>query len=189
MKKIWTLTLCLLSLCWSLSAQDIPIPEGYELVDTVIYRQAAAVDTALTGQNIFSLLEGSGAQVSISQSPDIRKGMDTFVSSNASREISGYRVRIYFDNKQNARAASEEAQRRFESGHPGIPTYRSFSNPFFKVTVGDFRTRSEALQLLQTLTGEFPSAFIVKEAINYPVVDKSHAYVVDTIQIVRPAVL
>ena len=187
MKKIWTILILMVAgLGGSLSAQEISIPEGYMLVDTVIFRQTAAVDTALSGQSIFSLLEQSVTPVHVSQSASIRSGMDQYVAANGKRELGGYRVRIFFDNKQNARGASEEAQRRFERSHPGIPTYRSFSNPFFKVTVGDFRTRSEAMQLLQTLTGEFPSAFIVRENISFPVVDKSHAYVADTIQILRP---
>ena len=41
--------------------------------------------------------------------------------------------------------------------------YMNFVNPNFKVTVGDFRTRSEALALLETVKKDFPSAFIVKE--------------------------
>ena len=57
---------------------------------------------------------------------------------------------------------------RFKGMYPGIAAYRTYSNPFFKVTVGDFRTKSEAMRLLQQVKGSFPSAFIVKETINYP---------------------
>ena len=87
-------------------------------------------------------------------------------------------------NAQNARTASEEVLKRFLSRWHGIPAYRSYQNPFFKVTVGDFRTKSEALELLEQIKGEFPAAFILKENINYPVIDKTHSYDIDTVKVV-----
>ena len=36
--------------------QQIVVPEGYELVDSVIYRPAAAVDTSLVGKDVFLLM-------------------------------------------------------------------------------------------------------------------------------------
>ena len=67
-----------------------------------------------------------------------------------------------------------------------VAAYRSYVNPYFKVTVGDFRTKSEAMQLLQKIRGAFPSAFIVKENINYPVVDRERPVVEDTVRVLRP---
>jgi hypothetical protein len=68
----------------------------------------------------------------------------------------------------------------------GIRAYRTYANPYFKVTVGDFRTKSEAMELLSRIKSIFPAAFVVKENISYPVVDKSNAYVVDTVKVLRP---
>jgi hypothetical protein len=70
--------------------------------------------------------------------------------------------------------------------HKDIPAYRTYTNPYFKVTVGDFRTKSEAMELLSRIRSEFPSAFVVKENIEYPVVDKNNAVVVDTVKVLRP---
>ena len=67
-----------------------------------------------------------------------------------------------------------------------MAAYRSYVNPYFKVTVGDFRTRSEAMQLLMEIKSDFPAAFIVKENINYPVIDKENAFIVDTVKVLRP---
>jgi hypothetical protein len=52
--------------------------------------------------------------------------------------------------------------------------------------VGDFRTKSEAMELLSRIRYEFPSAFVVKESIEYPVVDKNNAVVADTVKVIRP---
>ena len=76
---------------------------------------------------------------------------------------------------------SEAALERFKGMFPGVSAYRTYSNPFFRVTVGDFRTKSEAMRLLQQVKGAFPTAFIVRETIGYPVVDRFHSYTVETV--------
>ena len=170
--------------------QDIVIPEGYELVDSVIYRPASTVDTALVGKNIYQVLplkeKGGKSDVVIHQTDSIFSAMNAHVKNNASRTLSGYRIRIFFDNKQSARVASEEALKKFESLFHDVVAYRSYVNPYFKVTVGDFRTKSEAMSYLTRIRKEFPSAFVVKENISFPVIDKDNSFVVDTIKVIRP---
>ena len=148
-------------------------------VDSLVYVPAASVDQSLSGKNIFNF-------VTVHQSQALSNAMSSKIERNKDRKLTGYRVRIFFDNKQNARNASEAAMNRFKAAYPGHGAYRSFASPYFKVTVGDFRTKSEAMQMMQRLKGDFPSAFVVKENINYPIVDKSHSYVVDTLTVARP---
>ena len=152
---------CVLILAMALCLGISPVIGAQELRDTSL---APAVDSTLIGKSIFNLLPN----VTVHQSQSILSSMNRQIASNSSRKISGYRVRIFNDNKQNSRGASEAAMGRFKGMYPGIAAYRTYSNPFFKVTVGDFRTKSEAMRLLQQVKGSFPSAFIVKETINYP---------------------
>ena len=170
--------------------QEVVVPEGYELVDSVIYRPASAVDTALVGKTIYQVLplkeRGGNADVVLHQTDSIYAAMNDHISNNGSRTLSGYRIRIFFDNKQNARVASEEALKKFESLFHDVVAYRSYANPYFKVTVGDFRTKSEAMSYLERIRREFPSAFVVKENISFPVVDKDNSFVVDTVKVLRP---
>ena len=167
----------------SLRAQDV---QELVLKDSVIYRQSAVLDTLLAGQDLFSSLpavaKGDPADVRVHQSEGIAS-----LAANPLRAIQGYRVRIFFDNRQTARAESDAMLQRFSVLHYDIPAYRSYVNPYFKVTVGDFRTKSEAMQLLVRIRDEYPSAFIVKENINFPVVDKSHPVVADTVKVIVPA--
>lgn len=167
----------------SASAQQVEVPEGYELVDSVIYRPVATADSALVGKNIFNVLPDN---VNVRQSQQIANSMKSHVASNGARTISGYRVRIFFDNKQNARTESETVLKRFKGLYPDVMAYRIYANPYFKVTVGDFRTKSEAMALLARIKGTFPSAFVVKENIEFPVVDKDNAVIADTIKVMRP---
>jgi hypothetical protein len=166
------------------------IPQGYELVDSVIYRPTAAVDSSLVGRNVFksmpSKTRGSSAYVNIYQSAEVENSMNGYIITNAERTIPGFRVRIFFDNKQTARNESETALKKFEALYHDVSAYRSYANPYFKVTVGDCRTKSEAMELLERIKHEFPSAFVVKENINYPVVDRDNAYVTDTVKVLRP---
>lgn len=172
----------------ALSAQTVP--EGYELVDSVVYRPVSAVDTTLAGKNIFVVLPsketGADADVNVYQSPKIADSMKEHIASNLKRTISGYRVRIFFDNKQTARVESENTLKKFNGLFPDVMAYRIYANPYFKVTVGDFRTKSEAMALLTRIKGAFPSAFVVKENIGYPVVDSDNAVVADTVKVLRP---
>ena len=180
----------------ALSAQDttavqqVVVPEGFELVDSLVYRPASAVDTLLAGKNILDIMpkkdSGAVATVNVHQSDTLSASLMEHVTANATRTMSGYRVRIFFDNKQTARVASEETLKRFESMYHDVVAYRTYANPYFKVTVGDFRTKSEAMALLERIRYEFPSAFVVKENISFPVVDTENAFVVDTVKVLRP---
>ena len=180
----------------ALSAQDttavqqVVVPEGFELVDSLVYRPASAVDTLLAGKNILDIMpkkdSGAVATVNVHQSDTLSASLREHITANATRTMSGYRVRIFFDNKQTARVASEETLKRFESMYHDVVAYRTYANPYFKVTVGDFRTKSEAMALLERIRYEFPSAFVVKENISFPVVDTENAFVVDTVKVLRP---
>ena len=182
---------------FALSAQEIEavsqtpeVPEGYELVDSLVYRFVSGADTTLIGKDIFHAMplkaRGDKADVEIYQSQEVANALRGQVASNSSRMINGFRVRIFFDNKQSARAESEAILKRFEALHRDIKAYRTYANPYFKVTVGDFRTKSEAMEVLSRIKVEFPSAFVVKDYIEYPIVDRTNVYVVDTIKVLRP---
>lgn len=159
------------------------------VADSIVYRASAAIDSTLYGKNILEIMpsrsRGGKADVRINSSPAISSALARHLAANPERKISGYRVRIFFDNGQNARNASMQTLEKFRKSHPEVSAYRSFQNPYFKVTAGDFRTRSEALELLESIRSEYPSAFILRENINYPAVDKEHAFVADTIKVFR----
>ena len=172
----------------ALSAQTVP--EGYELVDSVVYRPVSAVDTTLAGIDVFLVMpsrrSGDDSDVNVRQSDNMLASMRQHIASNSKRTIPGYRVRIFFDNKQTARTESENTLKKFNGLFPDVMAYRIYVNPYFKVTVGDFRTKSEAMALLTRIKGAFPSAFVVKENIEYPVVDSDNAVVADTVKVLRP---
>lgn len=139
--------------------------------DTLYCNMEVIVDTLLAGMDVFgtmpSRLRGDAGTVTIIQSREIRDAMKERVTSSSVSGGQGYRIRIFFSNDQNAREASMAVAHLFGGRYPGHNIYRTFVNPNFKVTVGDFRTRSEALKLLDAMKYDFPGAFIVRENIHY----------------------
>ena len=156
-------------------------PEGFEYVDSLVYVPVSRVDTAYVGKRVFDL--------NVRQSAELAGSMNEYIKSNPSRAIAGFRVRIFFDNKQSAKVESEKTMARFTEMYRGVPAYRTYSNPYFKVTVGDCRTKSEAMALLGQIKKDFPSAFVVKENICYPVLEQDFTYEIDTVKVLRPLAL
>ena len=180
-KTLLILALLLLLPLTGLRAQELVVPEGYEVVDSLIYVPLSVEDTTISGQTIYSAMSGN---VSITQPAAVQDALSRHIESNAQKQMNGYRIRIFFDNKQTARGDSEAAVGRFKAKYPGYSAYRTFTSPFFKVTVGDFRTRAEALAALKQIKIDFPSAFIVRERFRYPALGDD-SFRVDTLRIVR----
>lgn len=80
--------------------------------------------------------------------------------------IPGYRIRIYSESGLGAREEQQRMRARFLSYHPGIDAYNKYDEPFFKVYVGDCRTKSEALILYDEIKDNFPNPIIVPDYIN-----------------------
>lgn len=75
--------------------------------------------------------------------------------------IDGYRVQIYQGNKETA----YQYKARFISRYENIKVNVLFQSPDFKVRVGNFRTRSEALKIKQLIQNDFPATFVVEDIV------------------------
>ena len=131
----------------------------------------AKVDSTLLGVDIFTLIGQKGAgTAAVNQSYEIRNALARHIVTNAGTKMQGYRVRIFFDSDRTARNRADAIAAGFADRYPSIPVYKSHVSPYFKVTVGDFRTRDEAQRFASRLTnsGAYRYVFVVKEQINYP---------------------
>lgn len=138
--------------------------------DSVSFQRAPLADSTLVGTTVFQLLqqETGGGKVELSQPAEMQQAYRMFVKANGERKRNGYRIRLFFDNKQTARVESDELEKEFQLQFPQIPTYRSYTNPFFKVVVGDYRTKSDAIRELGKILPFYPKAIVVREAIFFP---------------------
>lgn len=88
--------------------------------------------------------------------------------NSKTHEIIGYRIRVFSDSGPDAKNEFEYTKARFSESFSKVKIHQEFVYPFYKIYVGDFRSRSEALKLLTQMEGGFPDAFIVQTKINYP---------------------
>ena len=154
MKKL-LLTLFLVISCGLLHAQELP--------DSL---RAATVDSTLVGKDILTVI-GTGPMYDYTEGAS-RSAFNRYVAANASRTMTGYRIRVFYESSQSARARSESIARSISANYPGVGVYRTFESPNFKVSVGDFRTKDEALKMFNELKSAYPTALLLKETINYP---------------------
>ncbi|MFT6849326.1 MAG: hypothetical protein ACJATA_000121 [Sphingobacteriales bacterium] len=78
--------------------------------------------------------------------------------------IEGYRVQLFFGSREGAIKAREKLTRF----HPELKDYIIFDSPYFKLRVGDYRTRLEAFKVYKQVVKDFDSVFIVPDQINFP---------------------
>lgn len=146
-----------------LSALILGFTAGAQELDSLT---RATMDTTLVGRDIMNLM-GSG--IKVSQSSAVRTALAGYISANRTKNVSGYRIRVFYDNSPQARTRSESIAAYISSQYPEAGVYRSFESPNYKVTVGDFRSKDEALKLYMALKSIYPTAYIIKEkSINYP---------------------
>ena len=84
------------------------------------------------------------------------------------RGINGYRVEIFFSSALDARQKALQTKAAFLKDYPDTNVYVIYVSPDFKVRVGDFRTKNEALAMMKQVQDRFPKAFIVPDIIEFP---------------------
>ncbi len=85
--------------------------------------------------------------------------------------IPGFRIHLYMDSGNRARLNTQREQADFEEEYPDIPSYILYEEPYFKLRVGDFRTRLDARRFLEKIRDDYSSAYIVVDLINFPQID------------------
>jgi len=79
--------------------------------------------------------------------------------------VDGFRVQIFFDSGNNSKKAAQTAREKFMEVYPEVIAYLTFNSPYYRVRVGDFRTKLEAEGFLFQLTTAYPNAFTVPDRI------------------------
>ncbi len=83
--------------------------------------------------------------------------------------MDGFRIQIFNSSNRNAREESGKVKAEFITKFPNINSHELFENPgYFKVRVGDFRSKTEATKLFIEISKVFPDAYIVPDFINFP---------------------
>ena len=110
---------------------------------------------------------GSGDRGSLELDSLLAPNYHKLISKNMkSSGVAGYRIRIYSESGIGAKKEQQQVRARFLSLYPGLDAYNRYDEPFFKVYVGDCRTKSDALKLNDIIKKNFPNPIIVPDFIN-----------------------
>ncbi len=98
----------------------------------------------------------------------LRKAVKRHIELN-NDGFEGFRVQIYFGSGQRAMGEAQTVKKNFLNKYgKDYNAYIDFDSPFFKVRVGDFRTKAEAMYFQNLISPSFPNAWIVQVRVNYP---------------------
>lgn len=74
----------------------------------------------------------------------------------------GFRIKIFFDISKEK---MDKVKSEFQTKYPDIPIYDDYIQPNFILTVGNFRTKLEAHEILKKIQADYPNAFIIRTKI------------------------
>jgi hypothetical protein len=107
--------------------------------------------------------------IQLNQSNKLENFVETWAGLNKKRMgFYGYRVKIFSQVGIHARKNANSTRLSCEAAYPNVPVYVVYNEPDFEVHIGDFRTKFEAMALLQKLKDKYQGAFVVYEIINFP---------------------
>ena len=150
-----------------LSIQSLPASGQHHasIIDTLSVRSGGRIVV-----NQMGAVENMMSADTVGQSSAVDRG-DSFPSTTITHKA-GYRIQVYSDSKQRtAKANVERIASQISGAFPTIGTYTTFKAPYWRLKVGDFQTREDAVDFMQTeLKKAFPSLagemIIVRDRIN-----------------------
>ena len=105
----------------------------------------------------------------VNQDPRLDKMLNWHIEKNKKMDgMEGFRVEIFFSAEMDALEQSKNKKVEFLSKYPDYLVHIKYDAPNFKVRVGDFRTKNEALKLKKNIEQDYPMAFIVPDKIKFP---------------------
>lgn len=80
--------------------------------------------------------------------------------------IPGYRIQIYKGSGNNALNKALDVQKSFEHRY-NVKAYVTYNEPYYRVRIGDFRTRLDAIRFLNRIKHRYPLAWEIKDLIRF----------------------
>lgn len=115
-------------------------------------------------------------KLDVSRDARLDKMLRWNVEKNKKMEgMDGFRVEIFFSSRMDAHEQATKIKADFLSKYPENIVHIKFVAPNFRVRVGDFRTKNEALKLYKLIQEDYPAAFIVPDVIDFPLL-KTNIY-------------
>ncbi len=82
--------------------------------------------------------------------------------------LEGYRIQIFMESGNDAVERAELVIEEFNEDFPHLQAYLIYRQPYYRVRVGDFRSRLEAEGQLKRISRQYSQAFVIKDKIRLP---------------------
>ena len=119
------------------------------------FLSVAQTDTTLSENGRITSINERGINVLVKKYENILK---------AKNGVEGWRVQLMFKAKKEEITQLKIA---FIKLYPEIPAYLEYNTPYYKVRVGNCRTKLEAIKIKDLISKNFPGAYPVPEIINF----------------------
>ena len=142
---------------------------------TLLLAPSAFSQRIIRAADLFGGGEGTdGGMVQMDQAQSIDSLLSRHILANKNYNgFEGFRIQIFSGSGRTAREMANEARARFISEFPQNDSYLNFEPPnYFKVRIGDYRTKRDAYNDFLAIKKEFPDAYIVPDRIIFPDLDK-----------------
>ena len=119
------------------------------------FLSVAQSDTTLSENGRITSINERGINVLVKKYKNILK---------AKNGVEGWRVQLMFKAKKEEITQLKIA---FIKLYPEIPAYLEYNTPYYRVRVGNCRTKLEAIKIKDLISKKFPGAYPVPEIINF----------------------
>lgn len=152
MKALYTLSLFLFSIiCYSQTSDSLHINKNKDFAKLKI-------DSNFKNMSLTNKVDSGNLIIEADEHFDLL--LQAYISQ---KKVQGFKIQLYAGNKKiDALKMKADFMKKYEDqASPSI----IYQQPNFKVRVGNYRNRLEATKNLELYKIDFPSAFIVKDAI------------------------
>ena len=129
-----------------------------------LFAQIKRIELAQTG--LFTSGYNNNAQVFINEDAKLQSIINKHKSQNQNKqEIRGWRIRVYMGSGRTARDEANAIKLRIRNRYSEVEPHLVHHSPYFKILVGDFRTRIEAESFQKKLKREYPNCYVVESEV------------------------
>ncbi len=104
----------------------------------------------------------------VKQEDSVDQLIDAYRQHNRNHGMQGFRVQIFTASGNRSKLLTDRVKSEFDAAYPGVRSYITYDEPYYKLRVGDFRNRLDAERFLKSISSEYVFAMVVVDRINLP---------------------
>lgn len=160
---------------FTLSAKGQNAQEIWDAIRAQQKNDTTVTDTVTTDTMVYDIIEmladtsDNGGIAELVVPAEVGVMMKSHIMQNQlSKRFTGFRIQIASVNSAQKPVEELEAMRdKFEEDFPYIPAYLQYTVPDFKIRVGNYRSKLEAIPHLQKIRKLYPDCYVVKCEITF----------------------